>query len=50
LLDLPRPRDVEQTPISQLDEFDDLLKAFSERKTLGDGITVHDLVEDGRRF
>jgi hypothetical protein len=50
LLDFPRPRDVEQTPIGQLDGFDDLLKAFSERKTLGDGTTVHDLVEDCRRF
>jgi prevent-host-death family protein len=26
------------------------LKAFSKGNTLGDGITVRDLIEDGRRF
>jgi prevent-host-death family protein len=39
----PRPRpDVGQV----IEE----LKAFSKGNTLGDGITVRDLIEDGRRF
>ena len=41
---------VATTPKPDVRQVIEELKAFSKGNTLGDGLTIRDLIEDGRRF